>query len=1105
MLQLVLGVQKSGKTEYCLKTAESAVKDGKSVIMLVPEQYSFECQRLLLDTLGAAVSNKIEIHSFTSLCEAVCAVVGGCAGITVDDGTRFILVGQALKGVRDSLKVYAKYVGSTPFVKQMMSVITEFKQSSVSPEELLNLSESVESEALSAKLHDVSLIMSAYNALTEKRFADPLDLPSQTVARLRDNSFFKSKTVIIDEFKGFTEAQYKLLDRLIAGCEDTYVSLCCDSLTKAHDTDVFANVKQTAARLCRIAENHTVEVAKPEILSPDTVLSPELSALERYASEREIAEYDGDCERICVCKATDVYAEADFCMNTIHRLVRSEGFRYRDFVLISRNDSVYPTLLKETAELYGIPCYIDTRVPVTDLPFTVLMMSAVKAADSLDTDELLKLAKTGLAGLSFTEAAMLENYVFVWSISGKKWLNEWTMKVGGLNSLPDSTEEKERLETEKIEALRKKLIAPIKKLGASLKGTAADMCAALFRLVEEWELCDRLGSFTSSLEKRGLYQQAEYQRAGYDVFVKVLDKIAAASGDAELTPKEFCEILCSALKYETVGEIPQTVDQVVYGTADRIKPMRPKVAFVLGANQDVFPSAIDDTGFFSRFEREKMISGGLKVADRSICDCIDEKFMFYAALTCASEKVFISYSERSASGATDDPAAEVLALCGKFKSLEPLNCNGEATLENAESEEASFRRLAESFDSDKNTELKGYFAENKKYSERFAALLSQRNKKKPSIAPSTAETLYGEEVRLSASKADDFAGCKFLYFCKYGLSAKRPQKVDFDPLTRGNIVHYCLEKFISAHLSDIGFLNEADIRPETDALCDKYLEENGTDTSVLDQSFVYMLSVVKDTVAYIAVALNREFAVSAFRPKHCELKVGDGERVKGIDIFTNNGRKVTLNGYIDRVDMTDDGKIRVVDYKTGSKGDDFKLSELLDGQNLQMLLYLYAALKNGYDLLHATKPAGVLYFPAKRVYDKKKSEYIKMNGIVLDNIDTVKQMEPTAEGRIIPPCLNKNGDTFNSRSANSLISEEAFGTVFRYIELVLQRIGNSLMSGDITPLPMKTEQKTKCAYCDYKSVCRYESTDGEREPTGTKNDETLEIMKKEIEEAENGH
>ena len=56
-----------------------------------------------------------------------------------------------------------------------------------------------------------------------------------------------------------------------------------------------------------------------------------------------------------------------------------------------------------------------------------------------------------------------------------------------------------------------------------------------------------------------------------------------------------------------------------------------------------------------------------------------------------------------------------------------------------------------------------------------------------------------------------------------------------------------------------------------------------------------------------------------------------------------DGRKVLLGGYADRIDSMDDGTIRVVDYKTGSKK--FARSDVEIGINVQLLLYLFSVLR----------------------------------------------------------------------------------------------------------------------------------------------------------------
>ena len=54
------------------------------------------------------------------------------------------------------------------------------------------------------------------------------------------------------------------------------------------------------------------------------------------------------------------------------------------------------------------------------------------------------------------------------------------------------------------------------------------------------------------------------------------------------------------------------IDEVTFGAADRIRPSRPKYAFIVGANQGVFPKSEQNSGLFANSEREKMISLGIK-------------------------------------------------------------------------------------------------------------------------------------------------------------------------------------------------------------------------------------------------------------------------------------------------------------------------------------------------------------------------------------------------------------------------------------------------------------------------------------------------------------
>ena len=1039
MLKLVLGKKQSGKTEYLINKLEPIVKNGESVIFLVPEQFNFECQRLLLEKLGPIYSNMVEIYSFTSLCNSISAKIGGLSGKVVDDSMRFLLLSRAIKEVSLNLKHYTKYINSTDFINRMLNTTAELKQSSVSAEDVKALSLKTESKLFSQKLDDIALIMSAFDALLENKFLDPLDLLENTVLRMQDNSYFEGKTVFIDEFKDFTAAQYLMLSRIISGSKDTYISFCCDSLESKGADDIFDNVKTTAKRTVDIAKAHSVKIDDAVILDFGAKSSG-IAAIENALVDNFKTTDGTDGAKIIKCKSP--YDELDYVFNKIRFLVRNEGYRYRDFVVISRNSDTYLQLFADTADKYEVPVFVDNKVSLSSLVLSKFVLYALKAAQNFESDDIFSYLKTGLTAVTNEEIFETENYTFLWSISGKKWMQPWTMNPKGLESM----EHLDEAALLRLNLAREKIIEPLINLKYALKGSAADMCKALMKFLEQNNTVDALKSLTANFQAEGEHSLADYQRKGYTEFINVLDKLSDLGTD-EISVSEFYELISAAFKFQTVGEIPQTKDQVLFGTADRIRPLRPKVVFILGANQDVFPSAVSEKGLFSISERKEFINADFQISDCSLKDINDERFMFYSSVCAAKDKVFVLFSEASCSGSTLYPSpmlTDILKLCDTIE-----NDNYSQSFDAVpEAKQAGFEKLALSIhkNSDSTAGLLKYFMNDEEYNTKLNALTREVQKKTYKISKENATKLYGDEIELTASKIDAFSDCHFKFFARYGLSVNPLKKVDFDAMTRGNIVHSALENFMKNHKDDIGFVSLDVIEKEADELCDNYVFEKITDKEAVDEKFRYMLFAIKQIVIYIMIALNNEFAQSDFKPVAFELGVGKNKPLQPISAELSDGKKITLRGVIDRVDVEPSGKVRIVDYKTGGK--DIKVVDLLNGMNLQMLLYLYAVVKNGKELLGAMEPAGVFYFPALKSYDSKSNgKYIRMNGLIEKNPETVRMMEKEAKGLIVPGTMRAGSDSFYN--SGSLIEKEDFNVIFKYLDIVLQQIGQAISNGDI--------------------------------------------------------
>ena len=211
---------------------------------------------------------------------------------------------------------------------------------------------------------------------------------------------------------------------------------------------------------------------------------------------------------------------------------------------------------------------------------------------------------------------------------------------------------------------------------------------------------------------------------------------------------------------------------------------------------------------------------------------------------------------------------------------------------------------------------------------------------------------------MSASRLDTFNRCRFGFFCRYGLSVKKLQPAEFDVLQRGTVVHYCLERFVKEYGKGVSVLSPEKIEELTDGYINDYLDGVTGYRAVETARGRFLVSRISRSVKEVAKRLAEEFAQSGFEPIACELKIGgEGEKLE----FPYDGGKISVSGSIDRVDKFG-GYIRVVDYKTGSKK--FKLPDILFGLNLQMLLYLYAAVRGAG--LPDEDAAGILYMPSKR-------------------------------------------------------------------------------------------------------------------------------------------
>jgi ATP-dependent helicase/nuclease subunit B len=237
-----------------------------------------------------------------------------------------------------------------------------------------------------------------------------------------------------------------------------------------------------------------------------------------------------------------------------------------------------------------------------------------------------------------------------------------------------------------------------------------------------------------------------------------------------------------------------------------------------------------------------------------------------------------------------------------------------------------------------------------------------------------------------------------------------------------------------------------------DELSETYGEGTFSDSARQRAHLGRMKKVLRSTAAAIARQMSR----GDFELKGAEVFFGKDGDYPPIVLKEPNGTQYEINGFIDRVDKSreNEGYIRVVDYKSGGK--DFKFAKLFEGVDLQLPMYLSAAL--------AAEPesnaAGFYYMPVKKPcvdekdaakLDQKIAESLRLTGLTAGCIDIDNSIVKPAV--VTPEQMKEVLDFALSKAAQTL---------------------KKIRNGDIGLRPFKFGYESACKYCEYRDACGFD-------------------------------
>ncbi len=1068
MLRIITGREGCGKTQKIMKE----ISGGKASVLIVPEQYSHDAERLLCQMGGDDISLRAEVLSFTRLANRVFSDAGGLAVQYLDECGRLLAMNGAVREASPVLKVFGAISSWPDHLENMLSIMDELRNYGVSSDDMQKASDQTDG-MLSKKLQELAIISEAYDAVTKNGLADPTERLKMLSYKISECDWTKGKSFYIDCFTDFTKLESDVIDQLIAHGENVTVCITCD------DDDIYDLQRESIRKLKSMAGRHGVkyEIEKMPNLKRDV---PEFDWLDKGLFDYDVGEYAGECKAVEISVSSSMTSECEWAAAQCKRLVYQNGARWQDISIAVTDLNRYRLMIERTFARFGVPAYLSHKADIVRKPAVSVICSALDCiVGGYEYEDVFSFLKSGFSSISHEQCDELENYVIAWNIRGSLWKSDWTFDPQGYGR---ETTEESLAQLKKLNELRCFAVSPLINLENALNAAenCADMVMAVYEMMLEIDLPGKLEAKEKVLRENGHDREADECSGLWDILVNILEQTGSMIFGNVMSVLEFAKLFKLAVSTGDIGTIPVYYDAVTICEIARMRFRSTKYLIVLGANDSSMPSVPSSSGVISEDEREQLLALGIELAPSVNERTERELGIIHSCLCSPTEGLMVSYPEYSDDGTELRPSMVVQRLRALFPDIEITRSGKEDRLW---SESTAFETAFTDHDNSVMSWIRG----DASLCTRYEKIKNASAMEMTSLSQLSADILYGHRIRLSATRIDKFNSCKFSYFMEYGLKAAARKTAEFAAPEYGTFVHYILENLCAEVKDNGGFKKfSKELLPGiVDRLTKEYVDSQlagGLDNK--NQRFRYLFSRLQKSVRAVADNVFDELASSDFVPLDFELAFNDRSELGPVEVY-ENGKASSVVGFVDRVDgYVKDDKLylRVVDYKTGKKSFDF--TNIRYGMGLQMLIYLFALQGSGSGYYaKEVVPAGVIYMPARdeliktsrTVTDEElqamKDTALTRSGLLIDDPDILQAMENHDEKfRFLPVKLKRDGEM----SRDSIASSEQLGRLARFVDKTLHQLTAELGSGKIDADPYKSGDSYPCKYCEYSSVCGHD-------------------------------
>ena len=1104
-LQFILGAAGSGKSTYLYRmiAKDAAEQTNQNFIVLVPDQFTLETQKTLVEQSGKNGILNIDVLSFHRLAYRVLEEVPALRKTVLEDMGKMMILRKVLAEQKENLEYFKRGLYKPGFLDECKSFLCELTQYAIGEEDFDKMEESLGGEGLMAwKMQDLRLIYRELKAKMGDTYMMAEELVPQLTSVAASIGMLQNSVICLDGFTGFTPTQYELLETLLTICDRMIVTVTTDRTEKRGNTFSISN--DTITKLSKLAMASSVRIEEPIITGKGKDKAPyrlrdsnQLTFLEENIFSFGGKKWKEEVTDISLRACRKESDEAAYVAAKIWWLVKEEGYSYDDIAVVTGDIAAYEQHLSRELNRLGIRYFMDYKKSIGANALAEYLVSFMEMyRRGMDYESTFRFLRCGLSPLATEEVDVLENYVVARGRRGyRSYERSWEFAV-------------EKMDLVLVNECRQKFMASIGDTWKKLQGgkkTVREFTEILYGFIVQNNLYEKIRKDSEDFEKKGKILLSKEYKSIYRLMMNLFDEMVELLGDERVAFREYEELLSAGISEGLVGFVPPTANQVMVGDVERSRLKNIKVLFFLGVNDDRIPKKKGGPGILSETERKRIESCGIELAPSPEKQAYTEEFYLYLTLTKPSQKLILTFSKMGSDGSSKRPAGLIHSIRQMFPKL---------SLEDDEKEKSVLHMLGTdqgrtylishladgTFKQDMCWwELASYYQ--KKEPELIEKLLRIREETKGNLRLSkeAAQRLYGDEIYGNVSRLEQFAKCPYAHFIIYGLGLSEKEEYQVESFDYGNVFHHAMEHF--SHILEVRGESWKEMKEEEIETLAEECVQHATDNYKGEMFYQskrveFIVRRMKSVMKTALWAVWKQMQQGEFVQVYSEKKFSSADGLDALCVPLEEDKKMIFGGQIDRIDICNTGEehlVKIIDYKSGAN--DLSLSKVFHGLQMQLVMYMSAAMEME-EKKHPEKeavPAAMLYYQMQEPELEWKSEseterklrvlkemtckgYVNEEPEILEKLDSgiVKNgvLQSGKSSYVVPVSVNQKSDKYSSYS--KVLSTAEFQKIMEHTRKKIEEFGNRIYEGDIEVAPYQMGTETGCDYCRLKGICGME-------------------------------